>query len=1079
MAGNVTIPELPDRGDAHTGDLVAVSRDGTTGKALLTDLRKSFAPALIYLWSDADDEPPTPTVPENTVTSNRGNLASAPSGWTLQKPADAKWRVAVFIHYDVVVVTRPVNVGPRTAAATPPALVYVWQNALSMPPRPAVAGLIANDARDALTTAPDDWLIAQPASTPAGENLWRAPVFIYDETIIAGAPIDLTDDTNSGDNGYSEALIQGMRVVEFVAWYRRAATEPVTPVSRSGPHSTATLAPANGWTEEVPDGSDPLWVLFSVRQRSALTTQLTFYTSYSDPVKLAGGDDEGEMLTASLARLRASIDGINTRLRAVEDDAEPLTTAQFTLLQALLRLFSQEVRDAAFRDGWNGIAYLVADDTLAADGVTVNGADFSMSPSIVDAAVAPPGTLSTLTIAGVKYGADITDGVDVPASLIRRRQPAVKEWVRLNAAVLPDDPSRIVIAAGLTFGEVGQSWLRDPTAGSAIPPTAHILSVGMGGANTKALVRVNRAGTRLEFVETLAQAAPSRIGLPRDGTANTDAAELTPGEPNGVLVWEVRPAVASGHSLVVHIETPFGGFSDGQYRADIVVKEGGTWNRDNAFSVAKAQYTAQEFTGGNRTRSFDASFVYEPNSAAHGGRDVLIMTWDREHQDPHNDAIFWDVNAYARLDNAASSTLSYVEAGAPLEAPNGTHGFVFELSNPASGNTKLRAAVDGNLIAERDLDQRYDSLAALAGNIIFGDNVVGSWWWYNLFVGTAPAALSDDDLIAASRAQGTAAPDMFEPTTHFAHLNLGSDFLRIGDDSLADYIRDVISIPAQGDAPAGHVLALTADGNYRWQAPARNEVHLQSRYSEHNQLSHPLTETSTNFPDHTANVSDSYQIVDLGATGDRALLIFTRDGTSEIFEMEVVLGEAQHTYASGHEDFRVYIGAPRNGPVTPNSRDVELHHRRGGDWRLAQIRQQLAGATAVNNRVRWTSDPIPFVASEAGTSRIAVLPQTVLPAETYGDIRDWGVNFHLKQTTSLTFPDGTNLTTNSQALSYKGGGTNDPAAILIFHGRTIHRGFVIVNGSGSDASIGYSHSFIGARTDDVNVVFWVDTVSPA
>ena len=143
-----------------------------------------------------------------------------------------------------------------------------------------------NFGTNALTT-PSGWSEDIPAGT---DPVWASRFLFYisgdtgsDAASIWSTPVKFSENGADGSDGISTYT---------VPIYRRAATPPSTPSGGSYNFGTNTLTPPSGWSEEVPDGTDLLYIS-TTRAVSASPTGSDSSLTWKTPTVFARDGADG------------------------------------------------------------------------------------------------------------------------------------------------------------------------------------------------------------------------------------------------------------------------------------------------------------------------------------------------------------------------------------------------------------------------------------------------------------------------------------------------------------------------------------------------------------------------------------------------------------------------------------------------------------------------------------------------------------------------------------------------------------------------------------------------------------------
>jgi len=261
------------------------------------------------------------------------------------------------------------------------ARVLIYQRAASEPARPSVSTTYTF-ASGALTGLNNGWSTSIPAAN--GQPLWVSAATASGtgttDTIAAGewvTPAVLATDGASGTNGLNQATV-------FLC--RRSPTSPPVPsVTSTFTFSNGTLTGQNnGWTQGVPAGTDPVWVITAAAISTGATdTILT--NEWSNPTILAQNGTNGA-------------NGLNTAAvfiyqRAATAPAAPTGTVTYTFDSgAITGSLNGWTTTIPAKDGnplW--VRQASASSTTATD--TIAPGEWSLAQQLaVDGAPGSPGT---------------------------------------------------------------------------------------------------------------------------------------------------------------------------------------------------------------------------------------------------------------------------------------------------------------------------------------------------------------------------------------------------------------------------------------------------------------------------------------------------------------------------------------------------------------------------------------------------------------------------------------------------------------------------------------------------------------
>lgn len=205
------------------------------------------------------------------------------------------------------------------------AIVYLYQRAVSAPAAPT-GTFTYTFASGALTGGTlGSWTTTIPANN--GNQLWviaaTASAIGATDTILAtefSAPVVLASNGTSGTSGLNSASV-------FL--YKRSATVPTVPASTlTYTFTTASLAGTlEGWTQTVPAGADPLYVITATAVSSA-TTDTILTSEWAAPTVMAQNGASG---TSGVSNAVAYL-----YQRAVSAPAAPTGTFTFTFATGAL-----------------------------------------------------------------------------------------------------------------------------------------------------------------------------------------------------------------------------------------------------------------------------------------------------------------------------------------------------------------------------------------------------------------------------------------------------------------------------------------------------------------------------------------------------------------------------------------------------------------------------------------------------------------------------------------------------------------------------------------------------------------------
>lgn len=287
--------------------------------------------ATIAIYQRAASAPAAPSG-TTTFTFATGALTGLDNGWQLGFPDDngqPAWRRQVFVSSSAATAdvasgdwsasVQEVVSGSDGADGLNVATVTIYKRSASAPGDTPANGAVYTFATGALSGTLNGWSTSAPATD--GNPLWSrqavASSATATDTIAAAewsAAQQLVVDGADGTSGINQATV----------WlYRRSATEPAVPsVTSTYTFATGVLTGQNNsWTQTIPAGSDPLYVITAVALSSGATdTILT--GEWASPVVLV---QDGQAASSGLNNARVLI-----YLRSATSPTLPSVTTTYT-----------------------------------------------------------------------------------------------------------------------------------------------------------------------------------------------------------------------------------------------------------------------------------------------------------------------------------------------------------------------------------------------------------------------------------------------------------------------------------------------------------------------------------------------------------------------------------------------------------------------------------------------------------------------------------------------------------------------------------------------------------------------------
>jgi hypothetical protein len=293
--------------------------------------------ATVYLYQRAASAPAVPSTTA-TYTFATGVLTGHNNGWTQTVPAGSNPLYVIMATASNTTATDTIATGEWAtpaimaqdgssgSAGLNSALVYIYQRAASAPTLPS-ATTTYTFATGGLTGLNNGWTRTIPAGTsPLYVSVATASANTATDTIAAGewaSAVILAQNGTDGTNGTN-----GLNVAT-VFLYKRAASAPAVPTTTSTfTFSTGVLTGHdNGWTQTVPAGSNPLYVITATAASSG-TTDTIPTGEWASPTILA---QDGATGASGL-----NVATVYLYKRATTSPAVPTTTSTYTFATGAL-----------------------------------------------------------------------------------------------------------------------------------------------------------------------------------------------------------------------------------------------------------------------------------------------------------------------------------------------------------------------------------------------------------------------------------------------------------------------------------------------------------------------------------------------------------------------------------------------------------------------------------------------------------------------------------------------------------------------------------------------------------------------
>jgi hypothetical protein len=312
---------------------VILAQNGTNG----TNGTNGLNVATVFLYKRAASAPAVPTT-TSTYTFSTGVLSGHDNGWTQTVPAGSNPLYVITATASNTASTDTIATGEWAtpsilaqdgaagAAGLNNAVVYIYQRAASAPTLPS-ASTTFTFATGGLTGLNNGWTVSIPGGTnPLYVSVATASNSGTTDTIAAGewaTPVILVQNGTDGTNGTN-----GLNVAT-VFLYKRAASTPAVPTTTSTfTFSTGVLTGHdNGWTQTVPAGSNPLYVITATAASSG-TTDTIPTGEWASPTILA---QDGATGASGL-----NVATVYLYQRATTSPAVPTTTSTYTFATGAL-----------------------------------------------------------------------------------------------------------------------------------------------------------------------------------------------------------------------------------------------------------------------------------------------------------------------------------------------------------------------------------------------------------------------------------------------------------------------------------------------------------------------------------------------------------------------------------------------------------------------------------------------------------------------------------------------------------------------------------------------------------------------
>lgn len=332
------------------------------------------------------------------------------------------------------------------------ATVYLYQRATSTPSKPSNALTYTFSTTKITGTLNNGWSTAIPTGTDAVYVTVASVSSKSDTTTIAtsawSAPVVLAQNGKSGSNGKA-----GLNVATIYL-YQRATSKPSKP-SASVTYTFNTGVTSglnNGWSQKIPDGTNPLYVTLATAS-SNTATDTVLSSEWSDVVVMAQNGEDGQdgtsiKITSKSVTYQASTSGTTAPTGTWSTTVPTVNNGQYLWTKTTVQ----------YSDGNKTEAYSVSyKGTNGTNGtsVTVSKTEVTYQVS-TSGTTAPTGTWSTTmpscdqgqylwTKTYVKYsdGKETTsysvsykgvDGEKFAFNMLRETNQGSKHWVNVGAS---------------------------------------------------------------------------------------------------------------------------------------------------------------------------------------------------------------------------------------------------------------------------------------------------------------------------------------------------------------------------------------------------------------------------------------------------------------------------------------------------------------------------------------------------------------------------------------------------------------------------------------------------------------------
>ena len=241
----------------------------------------------------------TPSAPSGGSYNFTTNTITAPSGWSSSVPAGTD---PIYVSTTQAQISGATGTDSSLTWTSPILFVQngdagtdgkstftapIFKRATSAPSAPT--GGTFNFGTNVLT-APSGWSVTIPSGTdPIYEATFQFSISGDTGTVTAGTWSTPVVIAQNGDDGLSTFTF---------AVHKRASSAPSTPSGGSYNFTTNTITAPSGWSEEIPSGTDPVYISITKAQISG-ATGTDSSLSWTTPVLFVQNGEDGQSITGA------------------------------------------------------------------------------------------------------------------------------------------------------------------------------------------------------------------------------------------------------------------------------------------------------------------------------------------------------------------------------------------------------------------------------------------------------------------------------------------------------------------------------------------------------------------------------------------------------------------------------------------------------------------------------------------------------------------------------------------------------------------------------------------------------------